>query len=137
MKLLIPEVIICTETQHDANINGYIATGGLQTTLDKWLSNKNDTIQKPPATRRRCNDNYRWLTDFMCNNAISDAWVHESALTFLENSGQNNAQHRNTEQTGTGLQAHRFPTLDPTAPSFGLSDGDIAVLMRNGGVVDG
>ena len=63
-----------TDTQHNANINGYIATGGLQTTLDKWLSNKTDTIQKLPATRRRWNDNFRWSTDFICNNAVNDVW---------------------------------------------------------------
>ena len=87
----------------------------------------------------------------MYNTAITDAWEqtsiserllclndeYESALTFLENPVQNNTLHLNREQTGTGLQTHSFPTLDPTAPNFGLSSNDVVQLVRNGGEING
>ena len=37
-----------TYNQHNANVNDYITPDGLQTTLDKWFSNKNDAIHSPP-----------------------------------------------------------------------------------------
>ena len=105
-----------TYNQHNANVNDYTAPDGLQTTLDKWFSNKNYAIHSPPTTRCRCVDNYGHSIDFMYNTAITDAWEQtsiserllclndESALTFLEDPVQYNTLHLNREQTGTGLQ---------------------------------
>ena len=60
-----------TVTQRSTNVNGYIAPGSSQTTLDTWLSNRN-AIKRPTAKRHRCDDNYE--LDFMCNNAKNNAW---------------------------------------------------------------
>ena len=59
-----------------------------------------------------------------------------AAIASLESVTQNNTQHINTDQTGVGMQTHSSLSLDLTAPNFGLSDNDIAQLVRNGGVVD-
>ncbi|XP_076873809.1 uncharacterized protein LOC143523314 isoform X1 [Brachyhypopomus gauderio] len=115
----------------------------LQTTLDNWLTQ--------PAKRYRCDgDDVGHSPDLLCNDPVYEVWDHlslsdqirclndeyMSAITTLESDMQINTQRINTEQTGCGVQVQARPTLDPTAPNFGLSAGNIADLVRDGGVVN-